>query len=201
MKAISQIADVYQGLVTSGRGAGARQGDWELSLVESRDVGDDGWLDLKGLREIRVARGGRAERHLLRPFDVLITGRSGAMRVALVPPTVSRTAAGATLLVVRPRDPGSGMGHYLWYFLTSTYGSAALEKRVTAGVTIRSLSARDLGEIKIPIPTPRELDIVASLVEASEEAFSMAMEVAKLRRATLRDSVIGEIAAKNGQQN
>ena len=67
-------------------------------------------------------------------------------------------------------------------------------------VTIRSLSARDLGEIRLPIPTLRELDIVASLVEASEEAFSMAMEVASLRRATLRDSVIGEIAAKDVQQ-
>ena len=92
------------------------------------------------------------------------------------------------------------MGHYLWYFLTSSYGRAALEQRVMTNVTIRSLSARDLGEIRLPTPTPRELDIVASLVEASEEAFTMAMEVARLRRATLRDSVIGEIAAKDVQQ-
>ena len=200
MRSISQVADVYQGLVTSGRGAGARSGDWELRLVESGDVRAEGWLDLEELREIRVARGRSTERHLLRPFDVLVTGRAGSTRVALVPPSVARTVAGATLLVVRPGDPGSGMGHYLWYFLTSSYGRVALEQRVMTNVTIRSLSARDLGEIRLPTPTRRELDIVASLVEASEEAFSMAMEVASLRRATLRDSVIGEIAAKDVQQ-
>lgn len=169
--------------------------------MESRDISDDGWLDLEGLREIEVARGARTERHLLRPYDVLVTARGGATRVVLVPPSVSRTVAGATLLVVRPRDPGSGMGHYLWYFLTSSQGSAALEARVNASATMRALAARDLGEIRLPIPSLQELDQIAALVEASEEAFSTAMEAARLRRATLRDSVISEIAVEYSQQN
>ena len=201
MQPISRVANISQGLVTSGRGAGARPGDWELSIVESRDISDDGWLDLEGLREIEVARGARTERHLLRPYDVLVTARGGATRVVLVPPSVSRTVAGATLLVVRPRDPGSGMGHYLWYFLTSSQGSAALEARVNASATMRALAARDLGEIRLPIPSLQELDQIAALVEASEEAFSTAMEAARLRRATLRDSVISEIAVEYSQQN
>ena len=172
-----------------------------MSIVESGDVNDDGWLDLDGLRQVSVARGGRTERHLLRPYDVLVTARAGSTRVVLVPPSVSRTVAGATLLVVRPIDPGSGMGHYLWYYLTSSHGIAALEARVTTSATMRALSVRDLGEIGIPIPLPQELDQVATLVEASEEAFLTAMEAVRLRRATIRDSVIGEIAASNSQQN
>ena len=56
------------------------------------------------------------------------------------------------------------------------------------------------GEIRLPIPTSRELDILATVVEASEEAFSISMEVASLRHGTLRDSVIGEIAAKKDVQ-
>ena len=78
MASIEALADVYQGLARAGRGAGARAGDWKLRIVESSDLHDDGWLDLDGLREIGVAQGVRTERHLLRPFDVLVTARSGS---------------------------------------------------------------------------------------------------------------------------
>ena len=191
---MAELAVVFQGLVRSGRGAGAREGDWTLQVVESADVRDDGWLDLRGLREVGVVQGVRTERHLLRPFDVLVTARAGSVQVALVPPDVSRTVAGVTLLVARAKEPESGMGHWLWYFLSSAYGRAQLAKRMTVSATVTSLSARSLGEIEIPVPSPRELDIVARLVEASEAAYGSAMEAARLRRETLRDAVIREIA-------
>ena len=76
-------------------------------LVESRDVRDDGWLYIEGLRVVGVVHGVRAERHLLRPFDVLVTALTGSVQVALV----SRTVVGVTLLVVPAERPESGMGH------------------------------------------------------------------------------------------
>ena len=114
MKEIANFADVYQGLASSGRGAGARSGDWRVRIVESGDLADDGWLTLDELREVSLARNIRTERHLLRPFDVLVTARAGSVQIALVPPAVSRTVAGITLLVIRPQQSESGMGHYLW---------------------------------------------------------------------------------------
>ena len=196
MYPIKNLADVSQGLARAGRGAGARPGEWMLRIVESGDVRGDGWLEMNALREVGVARGVRTERHLLRPFDVLVTARAGSAQVALVPPDVSRTVAGLTLLVVRPKEPESGMGHWLWYFLTSTYGRAQLSKRLTVSATVTSLSARSLGEIEIPVPSPRELDMVARLVEASEAAYTSAVEAARLRREVLRDAVIHEIGRK-----
>ena len=68
MQPISEIADVYQGLARSGRGAGARSGDWTLRIVESGDIREDGWLELDDLQEIEVVRSVRTERHLLRRF-------------------------------------------------------------------------------------------------------------------------------------
>ena len=159
---------------------------------------DHGWLDLNGLREIEVASGVRTERHLLRPFDVLVTARAGAVQTALVPPGVSRTVAGVTLLVVRPKQPESGMGHWLWYFLTSAHGRAQLARRMTVSATITSLSARNLGEVAVPVPSPRELDVVVELVEASEAAYAAALEAARLRRETLRDAIINDIGRKDG---
>ena len=129
-----------------------------LRIVESSDVRDDGWLALGGLREIGVVQGVRTERHLLRPFDVLVTARTGSVQVALVPPEVSRTVAGVTLLVVRPKHLESGMGHWLWYCLTSSNGRAQLSKRMTVSATLRSLSARSLGEVRSPC-RPRVISI------------------------------------------
>ena len=196
MQSVAELADIYQGLARAGQVAGARSGEWKLRIVESSDVRDDGWLDLDGLREVGVVQGVRTERHLLRPFDVLVTARSGSIQVALVPPGVSRTVAGITLLVVRAKKAESGMGHWLWYYLTSAHGRAQLARRVTATATLKSLPARNLGEIDVPVPSSHELDTVARLVEASEEAYALAVEAARLRREALRDSVVHEIGRR-----
>ena len=193
---ITDLTDVYQGLARAGRGAGTRPGDWTLRIVESGDVQDDGWLELDGLQEIEVVRNVRTERHILRPFDVLVTARAGSTQAVLVPPDVSRTVAGVTLLVVRPKAPESGMGHWLWYFLTSTHGRAQLARRMTVSATITSLSATNLGEIEVPVPSRRELDLVVQLVEASEEAYTSAVAAARMRRETIRDSIIHSIGHK-----
>ena len=102
------------------------------------------------------------------------------------------------MLVVRPKAPESGMGHWLWYFLTSAHGRAQLAKRITVSSTLKSLSARNLGEVEVPVPSPRDLDTVARLVEASESAYTSAVEAARLRRDALRDSLIQEIARETG---
>ena len=196
MYRIDGIANVTQGLSTLGRGAGARPGDVTLQLVESGDLGDNCWVTLDELREIEVANYSRIERHLLRPYDVLVTARAGYVQAALVPPGVSRTVASVTLLVVRPREPGSGMGAYLWYFLTSTWGQAQLKRRLTVSSSLTSLSATNLGDVELPIPAQRDLDRITTLVEASEEAYEWAVEAARLRRNAIRDSMIGTLYPK-----
>ena len=196
MLRLADIAEVYQGLARAGRGAGTRRGQWTLRRAESGDILEDGWLNLFGLREIGLVRSQRTERHLLRPFDVLITARTGSVQAALVPPEVSRTVAGVTLLVVRAREAESGMGHYLWYFLTSAYGRSQLVKRLTVNRTITTLSARAVAEVEVPVPGRHQLDQVVRLVEASEEAYASAVQAAQLRRESVRDSVIRQFYPK-----
>lgn len=192
---LAGIAEVYQGLARSGRGAGMRRGQWDLQIAESGDIQDDGWLNLEGLREVELVQSSRTERYLLRPFDVLVTARTGSVQLALVPSQVSRTVAGVTLLVIRPKEPASGIGHYLWYFLTSGHGRSQLVRRLTVNATITTLSPRAVAEVEIPVPSRRQLNLVVRLVEESEAAYNSAMLAAKLRRETVRDSVIHEIVA------
>lgn len=167
-----------------------------LRIVESSAVGDDGWLDIDGLREIGLGHGVRTERHLLRPFDLLVTARTGSVQIALVPPDVSRTVAGVTLLVVRVKQPELGMAHWLWYYLTSFIGRTQLTRRTMASATFKSLSARNLGEVQVPVPSPRDLDTIARLMEASEAAYASAVKAVRLCREMLRDSVIDEIGRR-----
>lgn len=190
--AIGEFALVTQGLNTSGPGAGARPGDWEMAVVDSADIQDDR-LNLGDLRTVSIQRNVKTEKHLLRPQDVLITARSTTIKSALVPPALTRTVAGATLLVVRPREPELGLGHYLWYFLTSSHGRAQVASRLKAGATIASLSAKSLEEITVPLPHPRRLNRLADLIEESERAYASALDAAQQRRVVIRDSIIGSL--------
>lgn len=189
---LQQLAVVTQGLVVSGRGAGARPGGWRLSVVESADIEDDR-LMLGNLKIIGVEESVRTEKHLLRPHDVLVTARSHTVKVALVPPNVTRTVAASTLLVVRPDRPEIGAGHFLWYYLTSKNGRSVIEKSVRVGASIPSLPASALADIDVPLPPVRELSRISDLVEESERAYEAGMRAARMRREVLRDAIIRQV--------
>lgn len=190
---LRDLANISQGIATSGKGAGARPGDWRLFVVESGDIEDDG-LRTSALRTIDIPQNVRTEKHLLRPYDVLVTARSQSVKVALVPPAVTRTVAASTLLVVRAHAPEAGMAHFLWYYLTSTRGRMALERQVHIGASIPSLSASAVAEIEIPLPPRPELHRFAKLVKESEQAYEASLEAARLRREALRDAIIEQVA-------
>src|SRR5579885_2668370 len=176
---LRDLAVISQGMTTSGKGSGARQGGWRLSVVESSDIEGDA-IRRERLRTIEVEQNAWTEKHLLRPYDVLVTARSQAVKVALVPPETSRTVAASTLLVVRPFEPEAGMSHFLWYYLTSKQGRAAVAGRVVAGATIPTLSGAALGELDLPDLPAHQLDTLARFIEASEDAYRASVEAARI---------------------
>ena len=135
-----------------------------------------------------------SERHLLRPFDILVTARSQSVKVALIPPAVTRTVASSTLLVVRVADPGFGMAHFLSYYLTSTRGRAEVAARLTA-TSLPALSAKALGDVPVVVPPPGELRRLADLIETAAVSRAAALEAARVRHDVLRDAIIAAIGA------
>lgn len=186
---LSQIASVAQGLVTSGQGAGARAGNWVVHEVSLRNIERDR-IDLASLNTIAIEFKSTTERHLLRPYDVLVTARSTTVKAALVPPLLTRAVANSTLAVVRPRQ--AELGLFLWWFFTSRYGRAQLEARMV-GSTVMVLRAGALLEMEVPVPARADLHRIADLIEASERAYEAAVSVAELRHATLRDAIIEDL--------
>ena len=65
---------------------------------------------------------------------------------------------------------------------------------MTASATIMSLSARSLGDVEVPVPSPRQLDIIVRLVEASEAAYAATVKAVRLRRQTLRNAIIDDVS-------
>ena len=193
MTRLSEIANISLGLPNSGWKMESDYEGYPVQLVDSGSLGHTCWLELDDSRTVVVPSYEGVERYLLRPYDILVTARASAVQAALVPPAVSRTVASVTLLMVRAHDTGSGMGHFIWYFLTSRSGQAQLKRQVTVGATLTTLSAAGLGEVELPVPSREVLQRIASLVEASENAYTLTLEAARLRREALRDSIIGTL--------
>lgn len=198
---IGAYAEVIQGMAVSGRSAGARRGPWLLAVIESADIADDRLVGAwDRFRKVAVAQTAWTEKRLLRPFDLLVTSRSQRVKLALVPAGVARTVAAGTLLVIRTPDPGSGLAHYLWYYLTSRRGRAELEGRITRGMTIPTLSARALAEVPVPLPSAGALAGFARLVEESNAAHDAALEAVRIRRDIIREAIIARVAASSAAE-
>lgn len=184
---LGEVAEIRQGLSTSGRGAGKRPGNWQVRVISVGSLQEDRLVP-DGLETLTIEQNVKTEKHLLETDDLLVTARSTLLKAALVPPLPFRAVADATLLVLRPRAPE--MGPYLWWFLTSSYGRQLVQARMTGSTTLLSLTATNLGEVDVPLPAPHDLNLIAELVEASERAYGAAIEAARLRRTLFRDETV-----------
>lgn len=183
---LRDIATITQGMGRSGRAAGARAGDWRVSVVGVGDIQDDR-LRLERAEVIAIRQNIKTEKHLLLPDDLLLTARSNAFKAALVPPWVDRTVADASLNVVRACQVG--LGAFLWWYVTSSQGRQQMQE-LMVGATVLALPAGGLADALVPLPEERTLDLIAELVDASEQAYAAATEAALVRRAVVRDGII-----------
>ena len=110
----------------------------------------------------------------------------------------ARQITAALCLVVRTPDPGSGLAHFLWYYLSSGRGRAAIASRPTA-TSLPTLSAKALGEVPVPLPASGELWRMPYLVHEAEWSRETALEAVHLRHDVLRDAIIAEIAARGDE--
>jgi hypothetical protein len=194
---IGDIATVRQGLSRSGRSVGARQGDAKVRLVSGTNIQDDQIIE-GGLEAILIHESEFTAKHLLRPYDVVVTGKSTAVKAAYVPPSVVGAIANSTLIVVSPHD--ADMGLYLWWYLTSREGRRMVESRMVAGITLSSLLPSALADIEVPLPAPAQLRLLGQLIEAAEQAYRTAIEAARIRRSAVRDYLMQTLRESDSRQ-
>jgi hypothetical protein len=186
---LSQIADVRTGPSRSGRSAAGRPGDLRVGLISGTDIGDDRLST--PLPVVSIPRNELTEKHLLYPYDVVVTGKSTTVKAAYVPPELGPSIANSTLVVVHPHDPDLGI--FLWWFLTSLQGRKELESRMMGSATIASLPPAAVSRIQVPMPDRRRLRQLTEMIEASERAYWSAREAAEQRRTALRAALVHEL--------
>ena len=105
---LHQLVSITQGMATTGKGAGPRSGEWSLRIVDSGDIDGDA-VSPDGLRSVDVERNARTEKHLLKPYDLLVTARSQTYQGSACAARRYANRGRRTLLVVRPfrRIPAS----------------------------------------------------------------------------------------------
>ena len=194
---IGDIATVRQGLSRSGRSMGARPGVARVLLVSGTNIQDDQIVEA-GLETILIHESEFTAKHLLRPYDVVVTGKSTAVKAAYVSPTIGGAIANSTLIVVSPQD--ADMGLYLWWFLTSCEGRRAVESRMVAGITLSSLLPSALADMEVPLPSPAQLRLLGQLIEVSERAYRIAIEAARIRRSAVRDYLMQRLRESDSRQ-
>ena len=168
-----------------------------MLLVSGNNIQDD-QIDEAGLETILIQDGELTAKHLLRAYDVVVTGKSTAVKAAYVSPTIGGAVANSTLIVVSPHD--ADMGLYLWWFLTSREGRRMVESRMVAGITLSSLLPSALADIEVPIPAAAQLRLLAQLIEASEQAYRAATDAARIRRNTVRDFLMETLRKSDSRE-
>lgn len=186
---LSEIADVRTGPSRSGRSAAGRPGDLAVALISGSDIEHDR-LSCP-LPRVLIPRNELTAKHLLSPYDVVVTGKSTSVKAAYVPPELGPAIANSTLVVVHPHDPDLGV--FLWWFLTSPQGRRELESRMMGSATIASLPPAAVAGVEVPVPEGRRLHQITEMIEASERAYWAAREAAEQRRTALRAALVREL--------
>ncbi len=168
-----------------------------MRLVSGNNIRDD-HIREAGLETVLIHDGQLTAKHLLRPYDVVVTGKSTAVKAAYVPPNIGRAIANSTLIVISPHD--ADMGLYLWWFLTSREGRRMVESRMVAGITLSSLLPSALADMEVTLPPPAQLRLFAQLIEASERAYRAAIEAARIRRNAVRDYLMGTLRKSESRE-
>ena len=180
---LGRVAEIFAGLATRVAADGARPPN-AIRIIGLADLADgqvqppgaaSAWAELPP--EMMA-------RHALQPGDVLLAARGSQPKAAWVPEAVLPAVASANLLVVRPR-PGTRPG-VVFAYLASEQGLAMVRALSRSATDQLSIAARDLATLDLPAPPRAAQDTIHDLIEASERAYSAALEAAVGRRAAAR---------------
>ncbi|MCF7734223.1 MAG: restriction endonuclease subunit S [Cephaloticoccus sp.] len=150
---LREIAEIGVGITLRGADASRHDPKGTHQLIRISDVSSDGTLQLSEPKQLKLDAE-TARRYTLRAGEVLVAAR-GMRMTATVFDGHYLAVAGGQFLVVRPQD-GVILPDYLRWFLNLPATQEILISRAR-GSYVRSLPAKALGTLEIPLPPlPRQ---------------------------------------------
>lgn len=148
------------------------------------DFPEFGYASVPGrVVKISEAKNLAANRQFLKRHDIVITIKGSVGKVAIIPTNAPKGGqggwiAGQSCIALRVEDASIIDPRVLFTFLKSDAGQLLL-KQIVSGAAVPLIQLRELGKIKIPIPTKPEQE---KLITEFEEISTMEEAVTLLRK-------------------
>lgn len=118
-------------------------------VVQGKDIGSNGTLDLNGMVKVTDAPG-KAEPDVLRAGEVVLQTRGSTYRAAIVPASAASMIATGSLYILAP-DTTRIDPEYLVMFLNLP-GTQATLRQLATGSTILNLRRSAVEHLEVPLP-------------------------------------------------
>lgn len=196
VRPLGTLASITAGVPIRVKDEGALFGSREYPVASVGSLQEGGIVPVDELPVVHLAlTDAERARAVLRPDDVLMSGRGASLRMALVGPEHRGTAANHTLLVIRSH--GEVSGPVLYAALRMPAVLHQLEQISRDSTATRAWRPADVGRIAIPVPPPAVQETVEKLIEAEERHQAAARHALALRReavwAALGDALEGRM--------
>jgi len=181
------------------RGEKAEEGAVAYPVINVRDIVDGRVAPFDILDIVHFSARSAIDRYRVCAGDVLLTSRGTQLKVALVGTEVVGAVATSNLLVIRPGGQFPGALMYAYLCSPSAQGLLMNSSRSSAGLL--ALTAREVGEVRIPVPPMERLQQLARLVEETEQYYYAAVAAALVAREAAQGVVMAELRglARGGQ--
>jgi len=162
MYSLADMADIFPGATPNRRDEPSNDG---IPFIQVGDLREDtaSIAPLDSLSRIHLGQGQSFDRYMVRDDDVLMSSKGTLGRLAVVPESYKGAVASSNLLILRPK-PGISP-HALLGILKSSPVQRYIQSR-SRGVSIQTISARDLEELQVPFLDSRASDVLRNLLES-----------------------------------
>ncbi len=126
----------------------------------------------------------KLEKFLVNRGDVAILARGSSIRAGMITADIAalKVIPSASFVIIRP-DNKKLLGEVLVAYLNSSIGQSALAK-LMRGVAVQSVSASDLKQMTIQLPTADKQNEIAELFYVSNEAYKNGITFIEQQRKT-----------------
>lgn len=140
-------------------------------------------------------RNGNYERFRLQDKDIVVSCRGTILKSALISSDGAGLLASSNLITIRP-DLSRLRAEIILAILRAPLWQEALQSRTRSATGLMQLTAKDIATLRVPVPPIHLQDKISTLVNAEEQAYRTAIEVADLRRSLVTGMVAHVLMAQ-----
>lgn len=186
-KKLKDITEIHSGYLFKSKIEHIKDGD--ISLVQLRDVNDQGMIDWENTSRIHLEKNN--PKSSLKEGDVLFKAKSRYHTSALVSNIGGRALATAHFFILRVPRKSLLPGYLAWYL--NQKPAQTYFKKVARGTRVLQVNKKLLGELEIIVPDKNTQQRIVKIDELFKKQKELENEIMNLREKWIKGSLIKAI--------